>query len=172
MIHEIETEFKQDREMEKAYREATRAENCIKYRAEIQSRPRAEWKTSKKEKQEIKQESFKDLKNIKEKFIGKSDKKEWQKDKKPDKKRQAKESQKAQQVAKKGGSKFTGDFETDHFEKKKKLSQEEKDANKKPQPLYEQTDKSYKGKRRSMGAKFAGFRGEKSLKDLKKNMKK
>lgn len=114
MIHEIETEFKQDREMEKAYREATRAENMIKYKDEIRSRPKAEWKTSKKEKQEIKQESFKDLKNIKEKFLGKDDKNVGHHDKKPrDKKAQAKDSNAANKLGKKGGSKFTGDFETD-----------------------------------------------------------
>jgi hypothetical protein len=40
----------------------------IKYRAEIKSRPRAEWHTNRREKLELKRESFKDLKNIKEKY--------------------------------------------------------------------------------------------------------
>jgi len=38
---------------------------------------------------------------------------------------------------------------------------------KKETQSYTQTHKSFKGKRNSLGAKLAGFRGEKSLKKLK-----
>lgn len=68
ILHEIEVEMTQDRELLNAYKEAQRAENMIKYRSEIQSRPRAEWHSNRREKLEIKRESFADLKNIKEKF--------------------------------------------------------------------------------------------------------
>jgi hypothetical protein len=40
----------------------------IKYKAEIHSRARAEWHTNRKAKLELQRESYKDLKNIKEKF--------------------------------------------------------------------------------------------------------
>lgn len=68
VLHEIEVEMQQDRELLNAYREAQRAENMIKYRSDIQSRPRAEWHKNKKDKLELKRESFKDLQNIKQKF--------------------------------------------------------------------------------------------------------
>lgn len=68
ILHQIEVEMTQDRELLNAYKEAQRAENMIKYRSEIQSRPRAEWHSNRREKLEIKRESFADLKNIKEKF--------------------------------------------------------------------------------------------------------
>jgi len=40
----------------------------IKYKAEIFSRAKAEWHTNRKSKLLLKRESYKDLKNIKEKF--------------------------------------------------------------------------------------------------------
>ena len=124
--------------------------------------------TSKKEKQEIKKDSYKDLKNIKEKFIGKQAK-PFKESEKQIKKRQAKDAQKARKIAKTGGSKFAGDFETDAGQNKgnKKKNKDEQEQKKGNFRKYEQTDKSYKGKRNTMGAKFAGFRGEKSLKKLK-----
>lgn len=46
-MHELDLEQKQDKEMEDAYKEADRAENMIKYKAEIQSRPKTNWIMSK-----------------------------------------------------------------------------------------------------------------------------
>jgi hypothetical protein len=40
--------MQQDRELLNAYKEAQRAENMIKYKSEIMSRPRAEWHTNRK----------------------------------------------------------------------------------------------------------------------------
>ena len=40
----------------------------IKYKADIYSRAKAEWHTNRKAKLQLKRESYKDLKNIKEKF--------------------------------------------------------------------------------------------------------
>jgi hypothetical protein len=40
----------------------------IKYKADIQARPRAEWHKNRREKLELKRESFADLKNIKDRF--------------------------------------------------------------------------------------------------------
>jgi len=68
VLHEITTELKQDAEMLGAYKQAQRAENIIKHKKEIMSKPRAEWHTDKKSKLELKRESFKDLQNIRDKF--------------------------------------------------------------------------------------------------------
>ena len=68
VLHEIEIELQQDRELLNAYKEAQRAENLIKHREEIRSRPRAEWHSNKKDKLQLKRDSFKDLQNIKQKF--------------------------------------------------------------------------------------------------------
>ena len=54
--------------MEEAYKEADRAENMIKYRAEIQSKPKTNWIMSKKKKHEVKKGSKEDLKKISKKF--------------------------------------------------------------------------------------------------------
>lgn len=51
--------------METAFREAKRADNMIKYKDEIKSRPKSEWIHNKEQKQEIKKQSKKDLKSIK-----------------------------------------------------------------------------------------------------------
>jgi len=50
LLHTIEVELQQDRELENAYKEAQRAENMIKYKAEIMARPKAEWHNSRKDK--------------------------------------------------------------------------------------------------------------------------
>ena len=54
--------------MEMAYRDAQRAENMIKYKDEIMSRPKSEWHKTLKQKKDLRKESNKDLDNIKEKF--------------------------------------------------------------------------------------------------------
>lgn len=51
-----------------ALREAQRAENMIKYKDEIKSRPKSEWIHNKEQKQEIKKQSKKELSSIKDKF--------------------------------------------------------------------------------------------------------
>ena len=68
IIREIELEQIQDKELEQAYREAQRAENMVKYKDEIQSRPKNEWHKTTKEKKEVKKEARKEISTIKEKF--------------------------------------------------------------------------------------------------------
>ena len=68
LVHDMEIECAQDREMERAYREATRAQNMITHRDEIKSRPKTEWIMSKKEKETVKKGSKKELKHLKSKF--------------------------------------------------------------------------------------------------------
>lgn len=46
VIREIELEQIQDKELQQAYREAERAENLVKFKDEIQSRPKNEWHKS------------------------------------------------------------------------------------------------------------------------------
>ena len=58
----------QDREIEWAYKEASRAENMIKYKDDIMSRPKNEWHKSYQEKKDLRKESKKDLKNTGNKF--------------------------------------------------------------------------------------------------------
>ena len=58
----------QDKEIERAYKEAARAENLVKYKDEIMSRPKAEWLTSHKQKKDLRKESKKDLKQMGAKF--------------------------------------------------------------------------------------------------------
>lgn len=53
ILHKIEVELTQDRELENAYKEAQRAENFIKYKADILSRPKATWHNTRKEKLEV-----------------------------------------------------------------------------------------------------------------------
>ena len=48
LLHEMEIEIAQDREMEKAFREAERAQNLITHKDEIKSRPKTEWIMTKK----------------------------------------------------------------------------------------------------------------------------
>jgi len=52
-MHKVDLELTQDREVLEAYKEAQRAENLIKYKADIMSRPKAEWHSSKKQKKEL-----------------------------------------------------------------------------------------------------------------------
>jgi len=59
-----------DKEIEIAYKEALRAENMVKFKKEIMSRPKTEWHTTKKKAVELKKESKKDLKNIRSNFEG------------------------------------------------------------------------------------------------------
>lgn len=197
VIHEIQTELIQDRELLNAYRDAQRAENIIKHKKEIMSRPRAEWHNNRKEKLELKRESFKDLKTISEKFEGSLSKmSEEQKDKK--KKRETKYEAKAAREAKKqagkgaplakGASKFSSDFESDkkaskkakmgqqreEFGQKGKLQKKGQDNKKEEKGGYtgkkfveQVTHKSFKGKRNSPGAKMNNFRGERSLTKMK-----
>ena len=166
LMHKVDLELTQDKEVLDAYKEAQRAENLIKYKAEILARPKAEWHSSKKQKKELQRESFKDLKNIRDKFDGSL--KETQA---PKKKREAKADAKKEQVFAKGASKFSRDLERDKrpTESKKKAVQDGKkryQACEEPKRPFgaKQTTKSYKGKRNSPAGKAAGFRGDKSMK--------
>ena len=67
-MHEIDLEQQRDKEMELAYRDAQRAENMIKYKDEIMSRPKNEWHKTLKQKKELRIDSTKDLGNMREKF--------------------------------------------------------------------------------------------------------
>ena len=67
IIHEIDLEREQDRELENAYKDAMRAENLIKFKNEIMSRPKTEWHSSNKQRAELKRDSKRDLQNIRRK---------------------------------------------------------------------------------------------------------
>lgn len=64
LLREIQLEQQQDKEIEKAYKEASRAENIVKYKDEIMSRPKNEWHKNYKEKKDLQKESKKDLKSL------------------------------------------------------------------------------------------------------------
>ena len=64
LMREIQLEEQQDKEIERAYKEAQRAENLVKYKSEIMSRPKTEWHKTYKEKKDLQKESKKDLKNM------------------------------------------------------------------------------------------------------------
>jgi ATP-dependent RNA helicase DDX27 len=68
VIHEVDLEVAKDRELENAYKEAQRAENMIKYKEEIMSRPKAEWHRTMTQKKELRKEARKDIANIRERF--------------------------------------------------------------------------------------------------------
>ena len=153
IIHELDTEIQADKEIEAAYKEAVRAENLVKFKKDIMSRPKAEWHTTKKQATELKKESKKDLKNIRNNF-------EVQLASQP-RKRDVKKAQKEQA---KSGSKFRDDAETDKAAKHKKKSQDiraGKDEAKsgKTREQHERERKKFRGKRNSPGAKMAGFKG-------------
>lgn len=58
----------QDKEIEQAYKEAQRAENMVKYKDEILSRPKNEWFKTIKQAAELRKESKNDLGNVGTKF--------------------------------------------------------------------------------------------------------
>ena len=67
-MHEIDVDVVKDKEIEQAFRDAQKAENMIKYKDEIMSRPKSEWHKNFKEKKELRKQSHKDISNIKDKF--------------------------------------------------------------------------------------------------------
>jgi ATP-dependent RNA helicase DDX27 len=113
ILHTIEVELQQDRELENAYKEAQRAENMIKYKADIMSRPRAEWHNSRKDKLTLQRESRKDLTHIKENFEKNLEHNKGKNKKEREKKREVKAKEKEKELINKGGSKFAADAETD-----------------------------------------------------------
>jgi ATP-dependent RNA helicase DDX27 len=71
--------------MEQAERDARRAENLIKYKDDIMSRPKKHWIMNSKDKQDLKKKSKDDIKNINKRFdeqISKQHKNERKRDKK------------------------------------------------------------------------------------------
>ena len=68
LLREIQLEQMQDKEIELAYKEAARAENLIKYKDEIMSRPKSEWHQTFKQKKDLRKESKKDLKQMGARF--------------------------------------------------------------------------------------------------------
>lgn len=67
-MKELQIEEAGDKELQRAVMEAKRAENMIKYKDEINNRPKAVWLKNEKQKKDIKEKSKQDLKNISKKF--------------------------------------------------------------------------------------------------------
>ena len=86
-------------------RDLKKSENMIKYKGEIESRPQKQWFMGQSKKDNIKQESIEDLKNIKNKFEEHT-KNENQLVKKKEKRKEQRVKEKAK---KKGGSNFKED---------------------------------------------------------------
>ena len=79
--------------MKEAMREIQRSENLIKYKKDIQSRPKKEWFMGRTKREEIAKESRADLQNIKKKFEnynGTAQKQKEHQRKKRDRKREEK----------------------------------------------------------------------------------
>ena len=85
----------------------------IKYKADIMSRPRAEWHNSRKDKLTLQRESRKDLTHIKENFEKNLEHNKGKNKKEREKKREVKAKEKEKELISKGGSKFAADAETD-----------------------------------------------------------
>jgi ATP-dependent RNA helicase DDX27 len=68
MIKELLIEEAGDKELQKAMMEARRAENMIKFREEIENRPKRVWLKNEKQKKDIKDKSKEELKQIQRKF--------------------------------------------------------------------------------------------------------
>ena len=132
----------------------------VKYKDEIQSRPKNEWHKTTKEKKEVKKEARKEISTIKEKFdeystqLGKEQRKR-------DKKRQEKEALQSTSL-------FGADREADEKKKKNKVDKEETRISNQNQrsikdPRQDEKEKrKFRGKRNSIGAKMRGFRGGES----------
>jgi ATP-dependent RNA helicase DDX27 len=141
LLREMDLEIQQDKEMEKAFRDAERAANYIKYKHEIKSRPKNEWHSTQKEKDKNKKDSKKELKTLKTKFdenIKEKSHNQKVKDRKRDEKAKEKENKKL------GGSLFTTDRETDA------QVQNDENAGKKRHDL---VDLDKKGKKRNLEEK-------------------
>lgn len=68
VINDVQCELEAEREQKEAMRELRRSENMIKYKKEIDNRPRKEWFQSEKARMAIKSEAKVDLKQIKKTF--------------------------------------------------------------------------------------------------------
>lgn len=163
VIREIELEQIQDKEMQLAYREAERAENMVKFKDEINSRPKNEWHKSVKQKKEVQKESRAELPTIRSKFDEYSTKVSKEVTRKRDKKREEKEQAREAKAA--GGSLFGVDQE--RTKKKERQPKPSRPTDSRPEPERERKDpaqdakerKKFRGKRNSTGAKMAGFKG-------------
>lgn len=161
IVHEIDLEQQQDKEIEDAYKAAQRAENMVKYKSEIMSRPKKEWHVGNNQKKELQKESKKDLANIKSKFddhaIGTGQRKREQK----------REQKQAEAALKNGGSLFAADAERKNDKKdkskKQKFEGDEVEVGTKRVFKDAKTDayekNKWRGKRNSIGAKMAKFKG-------------
>ena len=116
-----------EREQKEAERELRRSENMIRYKADIESRPKKEWFMGHGKRSNIAKESKEDLKNIKNKFenytAGIERNKEHQK-KKRDKKRESKKQERSDSKSKgKPGKKTIEKSKPEHkfYRKKKQL---------------------------------------------------
>mmetsp|Transcript_45001 Transcript_45001/g.59704 ORF Transcript_45001/g.59704 Transcript_45001/m.59704 type:complete len:199 (+) Transcript_45001:591-1187(+) len=158
----------QDKEIERAYKEAARAENLVKYRDEIMSRPKTEWHKSFKQKKDLQKESKRDLKTMGAKF-DESLTEQSKQQKLRDKKQKRKEEERLQKAA--ASSMFGADKEA-RAKKEKGASkggfqQQEREPAFKDRDTLAKEARKFRGKRNSLGAKMAKFRG--GARDFKKS---
>jgi len=86
-------ELEQEREMREAMRDLEKSQNMIKYKDEIENRPKKEWFIGKRRREEISKESKANLKEIKSKFEAEG----YTKKKREKKQKDKKEKQQNQQ---------------------------------------------------------------------------
>lgn len=128
--------------MHEAEREIKRSENMLKYKDEINNRPRKEWFQSSKRTEIIKQEAKQNLPTMKKHF---EDNIKPSKNRKREDKQEAKKEEKKQQ----SGSRFSHDREKDDKKKKyhNKKPEDAGAAGKKDKPS------QYFKKKKSLGGK-------------------
>lgn len=68
VTNDILCEIENEREMKEAMREIQRSENMLKYKQEIQNRPKKEWFQSKKKRDDIKKQARDNLPQMKKNF--------------------------------------------------------------------------------------------------------
>ena len=139
LLKQIQADLQQEREMKEAIREIQRSENLIKYKKDIESRPKKEWFMGRGKRENIAKESKDDLQNIKKKFEHyntglqqnrdhqkkKRDRKRESKREEASKKRSASTSSAGKDAGKKGkhdkGGAKAGEEPKKFFKKKKQL---------------------------------------------------
>ena len=112
LVKDLQIEEAGDQELQKAFMEARKAENMIKFKDEIKNRPKSVWLKNEAQKQDIRDKSKEDLGNISKKFDEQITiaHKEAKEKSKQIKKRDQKKLEKKQK-AKPGDSKFENDAE-------------------------------------------------------------
>jgi ATP-dependent RNA helicase DDX27 len=146
VLNDIQCELEHEREMKEAEREMLRTENMLKYKTDIDSRPRKEWFQSYKRKETVKKEAKENLKELKRNFednVGKST--NIYRKKKREQKADTKESAKVE----KSGSKFSSDRETDNKKLRYKNQKLNEDKTKAEKHKYFKKKSTMTGKRKS-----------------------